>query len=335
MIRPAIRPPFPAVIDNSMRSDMVSCETKWYYAWLRKLGSPLPSIDLIAGGAFARGLEVVRLSYYGEKLSLQRSLELGMAAAIVEYGDIIVPDKKENKGPDRVITALAAYFERFPPDHDHIQPFIAPSGKPMVEFTFSIPLPVLHPETGEPIIYAGRFDMVGTFQGQLIGVDEKTTTQLGDQWKKSWNLRAQFTGYTWAMQQYDFPVIGIMVRGVSFLTAGSKVAWNGTGHGFEESLQLRPQYMIDDWYNQLIKDIERAKVAWAAGEFDQNLSDSCTAYSGCAFQDLCTSQDPEAFTSRYGIRDWDPLKKVPHVQPEQKIEVIAGDPYLTNLVQGN
>ena len=335
MLRPKIRPPFPTVVDNSMRSDMVSCHTKWYYAWLRKMTLSGGSIDLVAGGAFAKGLEVFRLAFHHEGLTHEQSLEKAMVAAITEFGDLRVPDKKENKGPDRVVTALAAYFERYPPLTDYIQPYKAPNGKPMVEFTFSVPLPVTHPETGEPIIYGGRFDMVGTFNGQLIGVDEKTTSQLGEMWKRSWDLRAQFTGYTWAMQQYGFPVIGIMVRGVSFLTPNSKVAWNGTGHGFEESLQLRPQYMIDNWFEQLCSDIEKAKIAWSRGEYDQNFSDSCTGFSGCMFQKLCSSADPEAFTNSFVERDWDPLAKNPAGNmPQPTLETVM-DQNLMDMVRRN
>jgi hypothetical protein len=311
-----------------MRADVVACHGKGYWGWIRKLGSPRPSTDLICGGAFARGLEIFRLEYYGNKLSHEAAMKRAVVEAITAYGDHMPDDKKANKGPERVVTALEAYFRKYPPDHDYIQPHMAPNGKPMVEFTFSITIPVMHPESGEPLIYAGRFDMVGTFNSQLIGVDEKTTGQLGDSWKNSWDLRAQFTGYTWAMQQYGFPVIGIMVRGVSFLSENSKVAWENTGHGFAESFQMRPDYMIAMWYEQLIRDLERFKAAWVAGEYDLNLSDACAGFSGCAFKQLCTASDPEPFTSSYAIRDWDPLAKIPEKQPEQKVETIDVSEYL-------
>ena len=334
MLRPKTRPPFPTVWDNTMRSDIVSCPTRAYWAWLRKLTSQEPSIDLIAGGAFARGLEVFRLDYYGEKKSKEEALQHAMVEAIAAYGEVEVPSKKEHKGPDRVITALAAYFERFDPATDYIQPHFAPSGKPMVEFTFSIPLPITHPETGEPLIYAGRFDMVGMYRGQMIGVDEKTATQLGSSWQKQWNLRAQFTGYTWAMREYGFPVIGIMVRGVSFLSPNSKVAWNGTGHGFEESLQLRPDYMIDAWYEQLLRDLTNFKQAWLDGVYDQNFSESCASYAGCPFQTLCQSPDPEPFTSNYATRDWDPLAKVPEKRESTTTQETVVDPMLADFLKG-
>lgn len=314
-----------------MRADLVACHAKGYFGWLRKLGGATQSTDLIAGGAFARGLEVFRLNYYGEKLPYEESMQLAMAEALAAYGAHQPDDKKKNKAPERVITALASYFERYPPDSDYIQPNYAPNGKPMVEFTFSVPLPITHPVTNEPLIYAGRFDMVGVFNGQLIGVDEKTTSQLGDLWMNAWDLRAQFTGYVWAMQQYGIPVVGMMARGVSFLSENSKVAWNGTGHGFAESFQMRPPYMVENWYQQLLRDLTRFKQAWIEGVYDQNFSDSCTGFNGCPFKILCQAEDYEPFTSKYGRREWDPLAKVPEKQPEQVVEVIQ-DPYLAGIL---
>jgi hypothetical protein len=328
---PKIKGEFPRVIDSTIRADAVSCPTKFYYSFIRKLGSPFPSVDLIAGGAFAKGIESLRLAYYWEKKSLEDSLNTAMSEALAYYmeelGENGIPENKEQKGPDRVCTALAAYVDKYHPDTDHLQPHFAPNGKPMVEFTFSVPLPILHPDTAEPIIYAGRFDMVGVYnKGMLLGVDEKTTSQLGPTWKNQWNLRGQFTGYTWALRQYHFNVGGCIARGVSFLK---------NSHGFEESLQLRPDYMIDQWYEQLLHDVERMKQAWVDGWFDQNFSDACTGFSGCPFQKLCTSADPEIFTGQYGIRDWDPLKKVPFKQPNVPVEQIEVPDELRALMARN
>lgn len=321
---PTVKGTFPGVIDSTMRGDLSSCETKAYYSFNRKLGPKLGSVDLIAGGAFAKGLEVVRLGYYGAKMPLAEALHHGMLAAIEAYGDFQTPEGKENKGVDRVVQALDSYFEHYPPATDHIQPMYDSNGKPMVEFTFAIPIPVNHPDTGEPIIVAGRFDMAGLYNNQIFGVDEKSTSQLGPTWNNKWNLRAQFTCYTWALQQYGRPAVGIIVRGVSFLK-------NSFGHS--ESIQQRPQWMIDQWYAQFVRDVERWKNAYVTGWYDQNFGDACAEYGGCPFQRLCTSAEPENWIEgHYGVRDWDPLKKVPYEQPKQNVEVVEAPPELRALL---
>lgn len=331
---PQVKGQFPEIIDSTIRGEFATCQTKGYWSFIRNLGSTYPSIDLIAGGAFAKGLEVTRLHYYTEGGALHRklasSVEQGMLAAMEHYtrelGENPIPEFKENKGIDRVISALAAYFEHYNPATDVLQPYFTSDGKPAVEYTFSIPLPVSHPDTGQPIIYAGRFDMLGLYNNQLIGVDEKTTSQLGPTWKNKWNLRGQFTGYTWACRQYGLPVIGCIARGVSFLKKS---------HGFEESLQLRSEWEIQQWYDQLIHDIKRAIESYTSGWYDQDFNDACAAYSGCQFQRLCTAQNPENWIDgHYAPRNWNPLLKNPASEsiPEVKTETIV-DPLIQQLLK--
>lgn len=315
-MHPAINASLPRVIDSTIRADYVACQTKGFWSFQRKLGPPDSSTDLIAGGAFAKGLEVFRRCYYGQKLSIPDSYQQGALAAIAEYGTHEAPKHKEAKSCVRVVEALADYIAHYPPASDHIVPHMVGEYKdePCVEFTFSLPLPILHPETGEPFLYAGRFDMLGVRQGQLVVVDEKTTSQLGPTWVNKWNLRGQFTGYIWACQQYGYPVLGAVVRGVSFLKGS---------FGHAEALQLRAPWQLDQWYEQLLADVRGMVVAWESGWYNQALDEACAGFSGCPFQTLCLAHDPEAWTSKYGIRDWDPLKKVPYVQVERPVETIA------------
>jgi len=310
---PSVKGEFPHVIDSTIRAEFVSCQTKGYYSFVRSLGPPEPSIDLIAGGAFAKGLEVLRLRFYGDGKNLQQSLEEGMMAAIVEYGDVDCPEHKQQKSIQRVVEALAFYVETWPPATDHLQPYMV-NGKPSVEYTFSVPIPINHPVSRMPLIYAGRFDMVALYRQQLVGDDEKTTSQLGPTWVNKWNLRGQFTGYCWALHQFNIPVIGMVVRGISFLK---------TSFGSAEALQMRSNWQIQQWYEQLLRDVQRAVDAYNSDWYDQDFNETCAEYGGCPFQSLCLSANPENWVAgKFSFRQWDPLKKVPYVQPEQKIEVI-------------
>jgi hypothetical protein len=312
---PSVRASIPGVVDSTMRSDWVACPTRFHYSFGRKFGSPEGSTDLIAGGSFAKGLEVLRKCYYGQKMSIRDSYEQGVLAAMQDYGDHQPPEHKKQKSLERVIEALADYIAHYNPATDHIKPYMVGANKdePCVEFTFSLPLPILHPESGEPILYAGRFDMLGVRNDQLVVVDEKTTSQLGPTWVNKWNLRGQFTGYIWACQQYGYPVLGAIVRGVSFLSKS---------FGHAEAIQLRAQWEVDQWYEQLLHDVRGMVRAWEENWYDQAFDEACADFSGCPFQSLCKSSTPEAWASKFAIRDWDPLKKVPYVQPEQKVEVI-------------
>jgi hypothetical protein len=153
--------------------------------------------------------------------------------------------------------------------------------------------------------------MVAEYNGQLLVEDDKTTSQLGQSWVDQWALRGQITGYVWAAKEYGIPVAGGIIRGVSILK---------NSYGFAESLQLRPDWHIKRWYNQLLRDIEQMKGAWVSQQsllqkglegrdaWDQRFGDACTSYGGCPFSKLCTVSDPEPWLDQfYTERTWNPL----------------------------
>src|SRR5262249_39681551 len=136
------------------------------------------------------------------------------------------------------------YFAEWPLDDDPMRIYVY-EGKPCVEFSGAVPIPgSRHPDTGEPILYGGRFDMIGAFERGAWGLDDKTTSvdPNNDSWRNQWRLRGQFTGYTWIAQQYGLPLRGFMVRGIAPLATSIRT-------GF--SLVPRPQWMVDEWVAQL------------------------------------------------------------------------------------
>lgn len=297
------RPDFPTVIDNSMRSTFVACPRKFELQYLHSWATPRESIHLRAGGAFAKGLEVTRRHYWGAEHSREHSLGEGAKALIHHYGgeDGQALDENSAKDLETMLIALADYFYHHGWETDNLQPFIDAHGEPAVEFSFAMPLEVRHPQTGNPILYGGKFDMLGTYDGRQVWVvDEKTTGQLGATWAERFSLSSQFTGYCWGAKQYGIPVAGAVVRGVSVQKTQVKHA---------ESIQNRPQWMIDRWYDQLHRDILRMISLWQEGYFDYNLGDACSAYGGCPFRSVCTSPHPERWLeAEFVKRTWNPLE---------------------------
>ena len=289
--------PFPSVIDNTMRSEFVKCPTAFYRRFIQNLDEPEFSIHLHAGAAFASALEVYRKAYYGEKLEFEEAFRLGAAQLVREFGAF--GDGTETKSLYGMLGAFDYYLhEAFPPASDRLLPFVA-GGKPAVEFSFAIPLPIAHPETGDPILYGGRFDMIGEYMNQLWAVDEKTTGAMGPQWFQQWNLRSQFTGYCWAAQQYGYHVAGVMVRGICILKDDFKQG---------EVVDYRPSWMIERWYAQLLRDINRMIEQYKSNQYDMNLSDGCNSFGGCGFKTLCLSRDPAPFIkTHYVVREWKPV----------------------------
>jgi hypothetical protein len=276
---------------------------EYFQHWKLKGGN----IHLHAGGAFAKGLEVARDHFYspGEYKGMQEKCVLLGQRALVEYwGDYEAPEDHP-KGLATMVVALDEYFKNYPMASDHIQP-IFHGDTPAVEFSFAIPLPIDHPQSGEPILYGGRFDLLGEYNDLTWVVDEKTTGQLGASWPKQWRLRSQFTGYVWAAREYGTQAAGAIVRGLAIYKKG---------FGHAESIQYRPQAMLDQWYEQLLRDIKRMLKCWEEGYWDYDLANSCSAYGGCPFVEICSNpRDGEKWLENdFEQVPWYPLGEIPVV----------------------
>ena len=302
---------FPHVIDSTMRSRFVDCPQAFFRSHIQHLAHPNKSEHLVAGGAYAKGLEVVRALYYGQGLSLDEALGEGILAAVEEYGDFEPSNPKSFTTCEKVVEVLVAYFQEFPPTTDHLVPVRKSDGTPMVEFSFAVPLDIPHPETGDPLLYCGRSDLIAQYQkNQLWIVDDKTCSQMGPSWTSSFRLRSQFTGYVWAARMYGWNVAGAITRGARFT---KELA-------FAEILEPRPQWMVDRWLLQLHRDIERMIQCWRDNYWDYALDGACTMYSGCQFAKLCTVANPDPWIKQFFVdREWNPL--TPHEQQEAEANV--------------
>ena len=293
---------FPSAIDSSMLKTFKSCPRKFELQYLRHLHPTATSIHLQAGGAFAKGLETVRTSFHKHHKSPEESIHDGHIAAIKEWGHGPMRET-EPKGLQNILLCISEYFAHHGLATDTIQPYnsskIAGITTPAVEFSFALPIGVDHPETGEPLLYCGRFDMLGVYNNTLFVVDEKTTSRLGATWLQQWDLHSQFTGYCWAAQQYGYPVAGAVVRGVSILSKD---------FGFADVITFRPPHLIERWHRTTQDYIHLMIESWKRNEFTFNLDDACTAYGGCPFKrESCDKADPEAWLSNFVVRKWTPL----------------------------
>jgi hypothetical protein len=295
------RYPFPEVIDNTIRSAFVTCPRYAELAYIQHWKSKIPNIHLHAGGAYAHGLEKARLAYFTEGTSPEIALAKGLQALLEFYGEFECPPDSA-KSLERMLGALEYTFDQYPLETDLAKPSLISPGHHGIEFSFAEPLEdVLHPETGNPLIYCGRMDQVVDFAGARYGEDDKTASSLGASWSKQWDLRSQFTGYCWGAQQAGIPLSGFLVRGVSILK---------TKYDTQQAITYRPQWMIDRWRAQLTRDLNRMKAAWLEGYWDYNLDESCNHYGGCTFRKVCLSQDPTPWLeTEFERRRWNPVTR--------------------------
>lgn len=291
---------FPHTFDSTMLGAFRSCPQKMFRTYVQHWKPKSESVHLVAGGAFAKGIEVARKAYYEQGLSQDDAIATGLHALLVAYGDFETPPDSA-KSATRMAGALEFYFENYPLDGASATPIKFKDGKLAIEFSFAEPLDINHPVTGDPILYTGRADMIAEFCGGIFSVDEKTTSSLGASWGKQWEMRSQFTGYQWAAQRAGLNVQGTLVRGVSILK---------TKYDHLQHVTYRSPYEVERWYDQVHRDITRAIAMWEDGYWDFSLDHACAEYGGCSMVNVCKSSSPESWLPMYfEQRVWDPLAR--------------------------
>ena len=297
------RPPFPHVIDASLLSSFKSCPQKCLQEYFLHWKPKTPNVHLHAGGAYARGMEVAREAFYLHGEPEAAAIAKGLGALIEFYGDFECPSDSA-KSLERMCGAFEYYFTEYPLSTDKAIPITLPGGRKGIEFSFAEPIDETHPETSDPLLYVGRFDALCEYAGGIFGLDDKTTSQLGASWPKQWDLRSQFTGYAWGAGKANLKLSGFIVRGISILK---------TKYDTLQPITYRPEWMIDAWYEQILRDIRRMKAMWEEGYWDWNFDHACVEFGGCIFRTICLSEPANRqkwLETGFERRRWDPVTRL-------------------------
>lgn len=256
------------------------------------------NVHLHAGGAFAKGLEVVRKAYFMDNKPFDEALALGGVALVRYYGTFQPHERNDNKSLPMMLGALGYYFERWP-INEGIVPILY-HDRPAIEFNFAVPFPgVKHPETDQPLIICGRFDMIGKQLGVTLGEDDKTASQLGTQWLNKWRVGNQITTYCWGAAQHGITLNGFNMRGIGLYKRG----YEGI-----DAITYRKPWLLNEWEENTRATLNDAIRDYTRGFWGANWADSCNSYSGCPYLILCESPTPQVWLPvNFVDRDWDPL----------------------------
>lgn len=294
------RPMFPHIIDSTILAAFRSCPQKAFRTYVQHYKPKSESVHLVAGGAFAKGLEVSRKAYYEQNQPRDIAEAAGVEALMVAYGDFECPSDSA-KSLERTAGALLFYFEQYPLGADGAEPITLPGGSRGIEFSFAEPLNISHPVTGDPLLYTGRTDMICHYANGIYVEDDKTTSSLGASWSRQWEMRSQFTGYIWAANRAGINVQGALIRGVSILK---------TKYDTQQAVTYRSPAELERWEKQVYLDIERMISCWESGWWDYNLDHACAEYGGCSMIPICKANNPDEWLSMYfEQRVWDPLAR--------------------------
>lgn len=300
---PNCQPQFPAFFDSTMLSAYKSCRFKFFLEYVLNYKPKAQSVHLVAGAAFAAGLEAARTAFYVEGKPSADAEAIGLQALLHSYGDFECPADSA-KSAERTAGAFEFYLDQYPLGADGAEPITLAGGRRGIEISFSQPLPITHPVTGDPLLYCGRLDMAAKFANGLFIEDDKTTSSLGATWSRQWDLRSQFSGYCWGLRE-SLGVVpnGVLVRGVSILK---------TKYETQQAITYRYPWQLDEWLDSTLATIEDMKRDWEQGYFRQTLDHACNEYGGCTFKQVCLFQ-PEskqgALDLYFERRLWNPITR--------------------------
>ncbi len=267
----------------------------------------MTSIHLTAGGAYAKGMEAMRLSFFFKNPGNEDAAFCAAFIAATKHYAWADQHNVPTKSWASIILGIDFYMRAFPLATEKYKPFLH-KDRPTVEFSFALPISVNHPETGQPLLYHGRMDQIVKDTEMLLS-DDKTTSSLGQNFRDRWRLEGQFTGYVWGTHQFGLPVKGVLVRAMSFQKSGLQK---------ESFIVYRSGWMIKEWLVSTIHTINEMIHYWKMNEFPSNLSTSCNAYGGCDFLNSCESENPEIWLpGNFVRRRWNPVL--------QKEEDVVGD----------
>lgn len=308
---------FPHYIDSSMLTTFRACARKHYWSALRQLYPRGQSVHLIAGGAFAAAIEAARKACFASPNPSTVHLDDLLHAsypAFVSYWGSYDPGDKTTKTFENTFNAFTHYLEMFHPGQDELQPLIRPNGEAAIEYKFAIPLDHCpHPTTHEPLIFCGRFDMIGVLPGNIITiVDEKTTSSLTFDWANHWDMRGQFLGYIWALRRQGFKCSHATINGIAILK--TKQECRRAIVSYTNDLLCRWEAQLTYTIFSMIKSWQQYTGAARLTRdycYQLNFGDACESYGGCAFNTLCSVTDPEPFTSNYIRYRFNPVELQP------------------------
>lgn len=284
---------FPQIISNTDLALWSNCELKWFRMRCQLLKKYRFNIDLTAGSAFAKAIEMARKAYYIEKVDPYDAVEDAAEYVLEHLHEQEFQDKL--KSPERMALAVKDYFREFPLEDAEVVPIKLASGTCAIENNMVIELPIKHPTLGVPLLFKAKLDMLGEYMTRNYIVDEKTCKQLNSNEAALLATSGQFVGYAWAARELGVKIQGALVRKVAIQIAGNKIV--------QIEIPIT-EYMIDMWYQSLLSKVtvmvEKYNDFLMGTDFKRafilDYQNGCTSYfKPCPFQEGCASKHGEAF----------------------------------------
>jgi len=268
--------------DSTSLSSFEKCPRYYQFKHIEGWASPLLSVHLRFGAAYATALE-----HYFKHLALGDSRDEAIRKiiheALISTWDYPVSgepgqpwDSMHNtKTRETLIRSIVWYLDHF--EDDPTSTVILSDSRPAVEYSFKLPL-------DDGIILCGHLDRLVEYSGGNYIMDQKTTgTTISSRYFADFTPDIQMSTYTYAGKIiFNLPVSGVIVDAAQIAVGFTR---------FERGFIHRSPGLLNDWYDTSMATIERARAATRENFFPMNRT-ACGNYGGCEFRKVC-SHSPE------------------------------------------
>lgn len=285
-----------------------TCLRKYELVMIQGYAPTETSVHLLFGAIYASSLE---------QFFKLRSKEYSFGAArdaVVKLAMIASWDKEnarphnltdKNKSRFSLIRSIVDYLDEFGrPGEADFPTLILEDGSPAVEYSFSY-TPFPDEEGFSEIVFCGHLDRVVEYSPtDAFILDQKTTG--GNFWSGYWkgfHPNTQVSMYTLAGNiVFNRNISGMMIDAISITPLGSN---------FERHLIPVDKAFLHEWMIGAKFLIETVHRAADANFYPMNPS-SCSKYSGCEFQPVCTASPnlrARILREDFAPKKWDPLER--------------------------
>lgn len=180
----------------------------------------------------------------------------------------------EIRTPELFVKILRAYHKRF--GHDLILKV-----KPEGSFAMPVMFGKLQDQDDtprDPVLYTGRLDMpMVEYNGELWGVEHKTTTYWIASNTQALSASSQVKGYMYALSLYYPETKGMLMNLI-------RVA--KTGQDFQRIRIKKSHWILEEWYSSMLYDVLRILKSFETGNWPQWWT--CYYYNRlCGYHDIC------------------------------------------------
>ncbi|MDE2107256.1 MAG: PD-(D/E)XK nuclease family protein [Patescibacteria group bacterium] len=220
-------------------------------------------------------------------------------AETVEKWQWVHADPAKNR--QTLLRALVWYVEE-QAEEGGVQPYKFPDGKPAVELSFQVPLPLTSPD-GTPYILCGHIDSLTTF-GEEVGIRERKTT-------KASISNYYFDRYSPDVQIDTYDLVGSVLF-PDLLSRWVMLEATQTAEGFarfHRHFISSTEGRRDEFLRDTLYWITKAEADARSGYYPKNEA-SCYSHGGCPFREICT-KDPASrerwLEAEFIKKHWNPI----------------------------